>query len=131
MLHIHREFSTHLKWNSYSSNLELKSKLYFVKKQRISPSWCSPSKLLWKFFGIQDRVAYWGLSFTSYKVFSKLKSRSGTSLLASFSAWFLMKNKSLCYSLLTNQISLSGCLHLVRYWAICALQFFVNQVVAS
>ena len=33
--------------------------------------------------------------------------------------------------LLTDQISLSGCLYLLKYWAICALQWFVNQVVMS
>ena len=30
---------------------------------------------------------------------------------------------------LTDQISLSGCLYFLRYWAICVLQLFVNQVV--
>ena len=33
--------------------------------------------------------------------------------------------------LLTDQISLSGCLYFLRYWAICVLQLFVNQVVTS
>ena len=36
-----------------------------------------------------------------------------------------------CYILLTDQISLSDCLDFSRYWAICALQLFVNQVVTS
>ena len=36
-----------------------------------------------------------------------------------------------CYILLTDQISLSDCLYFLRYWALCVLQFFVNQVVAS
>ena len=36
-----------------------------------------------------------------------------------------------CYILLTDQISLSGCLYFLRYWAICVLQLFVNQVVTS
>ena len=31
-----------------------------------------------------------------------------------------------CYILLTAQISLCGCLYLVRYWAIYGLQLFVN-----
>ena len=35
------------------------------------------------------------------------------------------------YILLTNQISLSGCLYFVRYWAICVFQLFVNQAVLS
>ena len=32
-----------------------------------------------------------------------------------------------CYILLTDQISLFDCLYFSRYWAICALQLFVNQ----
>ena len=35
------------------------------------------------------------------------------------------------HDILTDQISLSGCLYFLRYWAICALEFFVNQVVTS
>ena len=31
--------------------------------------------------------------------------------------------------LMTDQISLPGCLYFLRYWAICVLQLFVNQVV--
>ena len=33
-----------------------------------------------------------------------------------------------CYILLTDQILLHDCLHLLRYWEICVLQFFVNQI---
>ena len=36
-----------------------------------------------------------------------------------------------CYISLPDQISISGCLYLVRYRAICVLQLFVNQVVMS
>ena len=36
-----------------------------------------------------------------------------------------------CYILLPDQISMSSCLYFVRYWAICALQLFVNQVVTT
>ena len=34
-----------------------------------------------------------------------------------------------CYTLLTDQISLSDCLYFLRYWSICLLQLFVNQAV--
>ena len=44
---------------------------------------------------------------------------------------FCRKIFFLLYTLLTEEISLSGCLYFVRYWAICALQLFVNQVVTS
>ena len=36
-----------------------------------------------------------------------------------------------CYILLTDQIPLSDCLYFSRYWEICVLQLFVNQVVSS
>ena len=36
-----------------------------------------------------------------------------------------------CYILLTDQISLHDCLSFLRYWPICVLQLFVNQVMMS
>ena len=36
-----------------------------------------------------------------------------------------------CYILLTDQISLPSYLYFVRYWAMCVLELFVNQVVMS
>ena len=36
-----------------------------------------------------------------------------------------------CYVPLIDQISLSGCLYLFRYWGICVSQLFVKQVVTS
>ena len=36
-----------------------------------------------------------------------------------------------CYIQLTDQILLSDSLFFLRYWAICALQLFVSQVVTS
>ena len=36
-----------------------------------------------------------------------------------------------CFILLTDQISLSNCLHFLRYWGICVLQLFVFQVMTS
>ena len=33
--------------------------------------------------------------------------------------------------LLTDQISLPGCLYFLRYWAICVLQLIINQVVTQ
>ena len=32
---------------------------------------------------------------------------------------------------ITDQISLPNCFYLLRYWSICVLQLFVNQVVMS
>ena len=61
------------------------------------------------------------LTYTSYKAFLKSKKSSRTSLPATFSAWFLNKKYFSCYILLPDQISLSNCLYLVRYWVICVL----------
>ena len=36
-----------------------------------------------------------------------------------------------CYSPLIDQVSWSSCFYFLRYWAICVLQLFVNQVVTS
>ena len=36
-----------------------------------------------------------------------------------------------CYILLTDQISLSHCLYFSKYWAICVLRLFFNQLVKS
>ena len=41
------------------------------------------------------------------------------------------KNCSSCYILLTDQISLPFYHYFWRYWAICVLQLFVNQVMTS
>ena len=35
---------------------------------------------------------------------------------------------SSCHILLTDQISLSGCLYFLRYWAICVLYFKINLI---
>ena len=34
-----------------------------------------------------------------------------------------------CYILLPDQIAMSDCLYFVKYWALCVLSLFVNQVV--
>ena len=36
-----------------------------------------------------------------------------------------------CYILLTDQILLSECLHVLRYWEISVLQLLISQVVMS
>ena len=41
------------------------------------------------------------------------------------------KNCPSCYILLSDQILLSKCLYCLRYWGICVLKLFVNQVVSS
>ena len=33
-----------------------------------------------------------------------------------------------CYILQTDEILLSNCMYFLRYWEICALQLFINQV---
>ena len=86
------------------------------------------------------------LAFTSYKAFSKNKKRSGTSLPASFSAWFLKKNifiiifydltKFYCLLAFTlwdiGQYVYCNCF-LTRLWRhkFWNLPFFSNQAVFS
>ena len=41
------------------------------------------------------------------------------------------KKCSSCYILLTDQVSLSGYLYVLRYSKICVLQLLVNQVVKT
>ena len=41
------------------------------------------------------------------------------------------QRRSSCYILLTDKISLSGCLYFLRYCAICVLQLFVTQSLTS
>ena len=55
------------------------------------------SEKVWQVEGYRNilKLSCRPLAFTSYKAFLKNKKRSGTSLPASFSAWFLMKNISL------------------------------------
>ena len=53
---------------------------------------------------------------------------SGKSYPTTFCVWFFTKSIS-CYIRLTSLISFPDCLYLLRHWAICVLQLFVNQVV--
>ena len=49
-----------------------------------------------------------------------------------FPAHFVNDFSAKCFSyyiLLTEQISLPGCLYFLRYWAICVLHLFLIQVV--
>ena len=51
-----------------------------------------------------------------------------------FPPYFVYDFQQKCFSnyiLLPDQISLSECLYFLRYWEICVLQLFVNQVVTS
>ena len=108
----------------------------FLKNKNWAYLWINILKLHILFFLFVYQVEYilfycLPLAFASYKAFLKNKKRSWTSLPASFSAWFLKQNISLAvFYYLTN---FNVCLFLlrVRYWAICILQLFVNQVVTS
>ena len=71
------------------------------------------------------------LLFTSYQTFQKNIKRSGTSLPCFVFCIIFEERYFPCYILLIDQVSFSGCLYFVVYWAICELQLFVNQVVAS
>ena len=118
-------------WRSYSQTL-----LYKYKIEHISGSavWnvikfvfiACLSRDLRKYMKTKVLI----LAFAWYKAFLKSDKESGSSLSVSFSSWFLKKNIS-HYISLTDQISLPDCLYFSRYWVICGLQLFVNQVVTS
>ena len=76
---------------------------------------CMPRGLL-KYIETKLKTAF------SYLIYSFLenKNRSWTSLPASFFIWLLKKHSSF-YILLTDQISLTGCLYFARYCAISLL----------
>ena len=44
---------------------------------------------------------------------------------------FFLKKCFLCYTLLTEKMSLYDCLYFLEYWSTCVLKLFVNQVVTS
>ena len=54
-----------------------------------------------------------------------------SSLPASFPASFLEESYFSFCVLLPDQISLPGFLYFIRYWAVCVLYLFVNQIVTS
>ena len=62
------------------------------------------------------------------KLFLKIKRALGR---ASFSVLFFEEKYTSRFIILIDQISFPGCLYFVRYWAICLIQLFVNQVVTS
>ena len=61
------------------------------------------------------------LAFTSYKAFLKNKKRSGTCAPSLIFCMIFEEKYFSRYILLTDQISLSGCLYFVRHWTICVL----------
>ena len=80
--------------------------------------YCMPNWRLSKYIetNLQTTCFYFLQSF-----FRKQKERSGTSLPASFCAWFWKKSFS-CYILLTDHIWFSGYFCFVRYWEIYGLK---------
>ena len=102
----------------------------FSEKWKLSISLDHKSKVLYSLFlsyaklrGLSKnmKLSSTPIAFISYKAFLQNKKRSGTSLPASFSIWFVKKKPFYCYILLPDQISLPGCLYFMRYWAICAM----------
>ena len=77
------------------------------------------------------KIRCWHLVFILDKAFLKIKKRSGTSVHAPFSAWFLEKKCSSHYILLTDQISLSDFLSFLKYSAIYVLQLFAVHSATS
>ena len=83
--------------------------------------WCNKSKLY-------KTLDYWSREICSILIFAE----KGPGLVSPPHFMYdFSKNCFQSYILLADQISLSDCLYYSRYWAICVLQFFVNQAVTS
>ena len=81
--------------------------------------------LLYRPFAVADH-----LLLPHIKQFKKIKRGLELVSLPHFLHNFLEKFFS-CYILITDQVSQSSCLYFVRYWTICVMKLFVNQVVTS
>ena len=81
--------------------------------------YCIPNWGLWKHIESKLQITCFHL-IQIFFIFLK-KKVVWNYLPASFSVCFLNKTCFCYYILLTGHISLSGCLHFVRYWAICLL----------
>ena len=72
-----------------------------------------PSSELWKYIETNPQTVFFYLKLVSLPHF-----------------FMIFKEKSWsCYILLTDQITVYGCLYFVKYCTIYVLQLFVNQVV--
>ena len=81
--------------------------------------------LLYRPFAVADH-----LLLPHIKQFKKIKRGLELVSLPHFLHNFLEKF-FFCYILITDQVSQSSCLYFVRYWTICVMKLFVNQVVTS
>ena len=82
-----------------------------------------------KFYTVYFRwILSWGLS--KY-IETKLQTTCFSLLLSMFfkKRGLIFQKYFSCYSLLIDHVSFPGCFYFLRYWEICVLQLFVNQVV--
>ena len=87
---------------------------------------CMPKWGLSKYI---EKLSCKPFAFTSYKIKKTKRSLELVSLPHFIQNFW---RKYFCFhALLTDQISLPGCLYFVRCWALCVLQLFVKQVVTS
>ena len=89
----------------------------FFKKMKLSVSLYQQSEVLHSlcllYSQVEDYQNILKLAFITYKAFLNSRKRFGTSLSDSFSTWFLKKKYFSYYALLlTDKISLSGCLYI-------------------
>ena len=72
------------------------------------------------------------LQITCFYLILSIKIKRGLELVFLPHFCIIFKEKYFsCYSLLIDQVSLSGCFYFVRYWTICVLKLFANKVVTS
>ena len=125
-------------WKNHAQNVRKKLVPDRFLKNKIEHSYGSIVSsfikfvILWQVEGYRNilKLSCGPLAFNSYQTFLKNKKRSGTSLLASFSAYFLRKLFLLLYSFIWQNFIVWLPL-LCEIWAICVLQLFVNHVATS
>ena len=89
--------------------------------------YCMPSWVLSKYIETKMQTVCFYLIWSFFKKLNEVWNQSACLIFCIM----LEENYFFCYILLTDQVSLSGCLYFVRYWSVCVLQLFVNQVVTS
>ena len=118
-------------WETSSRPLFVFLKSFILGKSKWSAVWFHyisiALKLVYNRNKLFKTLHYWSRDMLNFDFLDK-----GLGIV--FPAHFVNDFSTKCFSyyiLLTEQISLPGCLYFLRYWAICVLQFFVNQVVTS
>ena len=102
----------------------------FFKKSKLSIYLDQQSKVLYSLYLLHTKLrvnrnilklSWRSLAFNSYKAFLKKQKEVWNQCPCLIFSMILEEKYLSWYTLLTDQISLSGCFYFVRYWGICVL----------